>query len=199
MIDLLKQAFNSGKGKMKLIKESERKKVLLAFGFSTTFLDAIDNMDSIDELFSNNISFPKGAYHYLPSLKNYSIYKGYNIVPICDVGQGDSFYTLLFNDHEQKIIYSEIEQDKVYVDYGLNYQAFIVKELIHYYDLLDDEEAKNREEVIEKIRNLGVQLGMDKTIVVQAIQRVFQAEDENENRFTSDQNWFEQHILPLVQ
>ncbi len=184
---------------MKLVEENKRRQVLLKFGFKQCFIDVLDRIEKEDHLLRILINYPKGAYYYLPTIKDYTIYKGYQVVPICDSGQGDSFYVLLFNDHDQKIIYSEIEQDKVYVNYKININAFIVSILIEYYDLMDDEEIEDRNQVIEKLLEFGTLLGINKELVSRVMNRIFKADDNGENRFIDSQKTLEEYILPCLE
>jgi hypothetical protein len=183
---------------MNLVEEKNRKELLIQFGFSQEFLEAIDAIKSIDKSLSYVMNYPEGAYYYLPTIANYSIYRGYKVVPICDSGQGDSFYTFLFNDTEQKIIYNEIERDEVYANFGLNTNALIASILIEYYDLMDDEEVEDRVSVVERISEIGFKLGVDKEITSNFMQRVFDAEDYNEDRFSHSRKWFGENIVPLL-
>lgn len=183
---------------MNLIEERRRKEILLQFGFYESFLDVVDDVESIDYKLSYVMNYPEGAYYYLPTIENYSIYKGYNVVPICDSGQGDSFYTLLFNDSYRKIIYNEIEQDEIYADFGLNIDALIAKVLIGYYELMDEDEVLDREMTLRKIKELGEKLGIEEEAISNVIKRVFISEDDNEDRFFNSRNWFDKNIKPLL-
>lgn len=184
---------------MKLIEENKRRQVLLKFGFEQSFINVLDRIEKEDHLLGTLINYPKGAYYYLPTIKGYTIYKGYQVVPICDSGQGDSFYVLLFNGHDQKIIYSEIEQDKVYVNYKTNINAFKVCILIEYYDLMDDEEIEDRNQVMEKLLEFGTLLGINKKIVSKVMNRIFKADDNGEDRFLNSQKTLEKFILPFLE
>lgn len=183
---------------MNLIEEHQRKEVLAQFGFDQRFISAVDNPKNVDHGLSYVINYPEGAYHYLPIIKNYEIYRGYNVLPICDSGQGDSFYTLLFNDSEQKIIYNEIEHDKIYANFGMNTHALIITLLIEYYDLMDDDEVEDRAVVLENLSQLGAKLGVEKKVVMNAMKRIFVSEDQEEDRFTHSRKWFELNIYPLL-
>ncbi|MGJ8685754.1 MAG: hypothetical protein ACSHWW_14075 [Nonlabens sp.] len=183
---------------MNLIEDSKRKEVLLQFGIPRVFLDAIDNIKTIDSKLTSCINYPKGAYYYLPKIANYSIYKGYNVVPICDSGQGDSFYLLLYNNTEQKIIYNEIEQDEIYANFGLNINAVITTILIEFYALMDDEEVEDRNKVLKKIADLGYELCVERKYSIKTMERIFQAEDNDEDRYNNSRKWFDKNILPLL-
>ncbi len=183
---------------MNLIEETRRKEVLTHFGFSKSFLDAIDTIRLIDHNLSYVINYPEGAYYYLPTIKNYSIYDRYNVVPICDSGQGDSFYILLFNDSEHKIVYNEVERDEIYVNFGLSIHAFIARVLIEYYDLMEDEDVEDRDSVLKKMGKLGLALGMENNSLTKVMERIFKAEDNGEDRFSNSRKWFNENIQSLL-
>jgi hypothetical protein len=69
----------------KLIPIEERKSQLIKFGANKDF---IENIEKIDEL-KYRVENVYGAYFYFPTITNYEILSGLNIIPIYD--QGESF------------------------------------------------------------------------------------------------------------
>ncbi|GAA4113354.1 hypothetical protein GCM10022393_12290 [Aquimarina addita] len=118
----------------KLIPKEERIHELLKFGAPRLF---VENIGKIPEL-EFRIEPVEGAYFYLPTISNYEILKGFTILPIYD--EGESFYVLAYTNTIQKIIHFELENDKVYDDYKLNWNLLLMDILIQYFeDTIDDE------------------------------------------------------------
>lgn len=74
----------------------------------------------------------------------------------------------------------------------------IARILIEYYELIDDEDIEDRIDVIEKLSKLGFKLGIEKELTSKVIKRLFDAEDNEEDRFTNSQIWFDKNIQPLL-
>ncbi len=97
---------------MKLIPKEERKEKLLQFGAPKPFVDNIGNIEELEF----RVEKTDGAYFYLPTIANYKILKGLNIIPIYD--EGESFRVFGYTDTIHKIFHFELENDEIYNDYG---------------------------------------------------------------------------------
>jgi len=136
-----------------IILENERKNVLLEAGATQSFLDAVDNLEMMGEI-QYQIQKPDGAYFYLPTIENeYDILSGYDIVPICDGPNGDSFYVLLKNKDNFKYVYFELEADEIYNDFGSSFQLFLAHLIIDYLGFSQD---KTPHEIAVFANNLGL-------------------------------------------
>ncbi len=183
---------------MKLVPSEKRIEKLLEAGFDPTFLETIDHSSQIDFNLQSVITFPEGAYYYLPTISEYAIFEGYEVIPIGDVSQGDSFFTLLSNNLEQKIIYSEIEQDEIYLNFGMNFKLFSAHLLINYYELMDDIHFEQPEVALNIIAEMGEILGLDKSLAYQIGKTTLDTDLSVENRFNANSDWFERKIGELV-
>ncbi|MGD1841012.1 MAG: hypothetical protein ACFB0B_08970 [Thermonemataceae bacterium] len=136
----------------KLIPIEERKSELIRFGANKAF---VENIGKIDEL-KYRVENVEGAYFYFPTISNYKILNGLNIIPIYD--EGESFRVFGYNDAVQKIFHFELENDEVYKDYGTNWNLLLLDILFQYFN--DDvEDGLN----IEIFKRVGDQLGFDKS------------------------------------
>lgn len=136
----------------KLIPIEERKSELIKFGANKNF---IDNIGKIDELKYRVESVDK-AYFYFPTIVNYQILNGLNIIPIYD--EGEFFRVFGYNDSIQKIFHFELENDEVYNEYGTNWNLLLLDILFQYFN--DGIENELNKETFKKV---GDKLGFDKS------------------------------------
>ncbi|WP_103867457.1 hypothetical protein [Aquimarina sp. I32.4] len=117
----------------KLIPQEDRIARLIKFGAPKLF---IENIGKIPEL-EFRIEDVEGAYYYLPTISNYEVLKGFNVIPIYD--EGESFYVVIYNAKTTKIIHFELENDEIYHDYNQNWCLLLMDIMIQYYeDVIDD-------------------------------------------------------------
>ena len=119
---------------MKLTSIEERKAKLLKFKIPELFLN---NTGEIDEL-EFVVMEPKASYFYFPTMTHFTIFSNFEITPIFDCG--DTFYTLFESNTISKIVYFSLEEDKIYKDYGLNWNLLIMDVLWSYFDLVIEED-----------------------------------------------------------
>lgn len=103
-----------------LIPENLRKDELIKFGAPQALVENVGNISELKYRVENVDS----AYYYLPTISNYKILKNLNIIPI--FGEGDTFWVFGYNDRIQKIFYFELENDKIYRNYGTNWSGYYV-------------------------------------------------------------------------
>ena len=124
-----------------LIPEEERREALLRAGVPETFLDAIDNLEEYGAL-QYLILEPEAAYDYLPTIEDeYEILDGYDIVPICDGPNGDSFYVLLLGSEGFRFVYFELEADEIYHDFKDSFQRLLAHLVIDWVEFTEGEEG----------------------------------------------------------
>jgi hypothetical protein len=131
-------------------KEHRRDK-LLSHGVPIAFLDAIETPPAEDLEFI--LRFPDAAYFYLPTIQSaYSILRGYDITPIFDGSNGDTFWVLLSNTSEFRFVHFELEQDEIYDDYGTNFMLLLADMVIRFYEFADE---LNESQIAEAARSMG--------------------------------------------
>ena len=135
-----------------LIPIEQRKSELIKFGANNVF---VENIGKIDEL-KYRVENIEGAYFYLPTISNYKILNGLNIIPIyCE---GESFRVFGYNKTVQKIFHFELENDEIYNEYGTNWNLLFLDIMFQYFN--DDiENGLN----IEKFIKVGNKLGFEKS------------------------------------
>lgn len=183
---------------MKIIEDAHRITKLIKAGVPSRFFTVLDEAEDYPEF---DIKHPEGAYYYLPTMHQYEIFEGYSVVPVCDIGEGDSFLIYLFNDNDQKFIYCAIESDEILEDYGLNVNIMFSNLLIDCYDFLMDElfdsEETSKEETSETLDHLvviGNDLGLEQSHSQQIIERLYKADQEEEDRYEQEENWIKENI-----
>lgn len=187
---------------MKLIENAHRKTKLIKAGVPSRFFTLLDEAEDYPEL---DIKHPEGAYFYLPTMHQYETFDNFSVVPICDIGSGDSFLLYLFNDTEQKFIYLAIESDEILEDYGTNIMSMLANLLIDSYDFLMDElyevEASKEEftETLEHLVIVGNNLGIDIKHSQQIIDRLYKADEEKEERFEGETKWIKENIHSIFE
>ena len=135
----------------KLIPIEERESELIRFGAPKSF---IENIGKIPEL-EYRVEKVDGAYFYFPTISNYEILNGLNIIPIYD--EGESFRVFGYNDSTQKIFHFELENDEIYNDYGTNWDLLFLDIMFQYFN---DEDG---ELDIETFKKVGEKLGFGKS------------------------------------
>lgn len=139
-----------------IIEKEKRRDKLLEYGVPATFLDAIDNTKEFDDL-EFIVKYPDIVYWYLSDiLPIYEILQGYDVTPIYEGGNGDTFYVLLSNANETRFVHFELENDEIYDDYGSNFMLMFVDFLIYYYESAD-------ETSIETLTGYGKKMGFPKS------------------------------------
>ena len=166
-----------------IITEENRESVLLSQGATSSFIEALETLEEFGEI-QYQIQNPEGAYYYLPSIENeYEILKGFDIVPICDGPNGDSFYVLLLRDEEARYVYFELEADEIYNDFGSSFQLLLAHIII---ELQGFSESQTSEDLI----NIGRDMGLKKSKEI--IRGVEGLGDEVDFK-----NW-EENVLPTI-
>ena len=166
-----------------IVQEERRKENLLDAGVTSQFLDAIDRLEELGEI-QYQIQKPEGAYWYLPSIEHeYEILKGFDITPICDGSNGDSFYVLLSKPDERKFVYFELEADEIYNDFGGSFQLLLAHLII---DLIGFSEDQNIEDITKLAESLGLLKAKEVINKVSAL-------DED----TDLEEW-EVNVLPII-
>jgi hypothetical protein len=172
-----------------IVQKGQRKEILVNSGVATEFLDAIDHLEQYGDL-QFMLKPPEGAYFYLPGIeKQYKILEGFNIVPICDGSNGDSFYVLLFNENETKYVRFELECDEIYCDYGPVFSLLLADIVIEFYEFADDLSS-------EEIAEIGLKLGLKASKLL--LNELDAAESAGtRSTFEKDQLW-KKEKLPLI-
>ena len=132
----------------KLIPIEERISQLRKFGANKNFVKNIGNIEELEF----RVEKVDSAYFYLPTIANYTILEGLQIIPIYN--EGESFYVFGYNDTVQKIFYFALENDEIYKDYGTNWNLLLLDILFQYFE---DEIERNL--TIETFKKVGDQLG----------------------------------------
>lgn len=164
-----------------IVENEQRKEVLINARVSEKFLSAIESPGKFQDL-EFMARAPDGFYFYLPPVfENYKILSGYDVTPIYEGSNGDTYYVLLANDKEIRFVHFELEQDAIYTDFGDSFQLMLVDFLINYYEFAT-------EVSIEELSEYGVQLGFDKSKhLFEALER---ADDDGKRKtFESDIMW----------
>ncbi|MDD1794429.1 hypothetical protein LRP50_14945 [Enterovibrio sp. ZSDZ42] len=166
-----------------IVQEESRKENLLSAGVTSQFIDAIDRLEELGEI-QYQIQKPESAYWYLPSIENeYEILRGFDITPICDGSNGDSFYVLLSKPDERKFVYFELEADEIYNDFGGSFQLLLAHIII---DLMDFSEEQSIEDITKFADGLGLLKAKEVINTVSAL-------DED----TDIEKW-EVNVLPAI-
>ncbi|WP_299677144.1 hypothetical protein [uncultured Tenacibaculum sp.] len=136
----------------KLIPIEERESELLSFGAPKSF---IENIGKIPEL-KFRVEKVDGAYFYFPTISNYQILSGLNIIPIFD--EGETFRVFGYNESVKKIFHFELENDQIYTEYGTNWNLLLFDIMFQYFE--DDIDEKLNLETFKKV---GDKIGFDKS------------------------------------
>ncbi|MFD2593635.1 hypothetical protein ACFSTE_22545 [Aquimarina hainanensis] len=136
----------------KLIPIDKRESKLLEFGAPKSF---IENIGKISEL-KFRVEKVDGAYFYFPTITNYEILSGLNIIPIYD--EGESFRVFGYNETIQKIFHFELENDEIYTDYGTNWNLLLLDIMFQYFN----DDIENGLDIV-KFKTVGEKLGFDKS------------------------------------
>ncbi|MBD3657599.1 hypothetical protein [Marinobacter sp.] len=174
-----------------IVEAEKRKEVLVAAGVPEEFLSAIDSPNSFEDL-EFIAKAPDGFYFYLPPVfKNYKILKGYDVTPIYEGSNGDTYYVLLTRDQEVRFVHFELEQDAIYSDYGNKFQFMLADFLIDYYEFAT-------EVSIAQLSDYGVKLGFENS---KALFEALEHADENGMRktFELDENWRKENLPQFVE
>jgi len=135
-----------------IIRKEERIKVLLNFGLPKVFLENIGNIPEL----KYRVEDVDGAYFYLPTILNYKILNGKQIVPVFSCGE--SFTVLLIDIEIEHIIKFELENDEIYNDYGTNVDLMLMDIMIDYFDDHIDDEID-----LENYISVGLKIGFKKS------------------------------------
>ena len=160
--------------------------MLLKYGVPSTFLDAVDNTKKFDDL-EFIVKYPDSVYCYLSDiLPTYQILKGYDVTPIYEGGNGDTFYVLLSNANEARFVHFELENDEIYDDYGSDFMLMFVDFLIYYYEFAD-------ETGIETFVEYGKKMGFPKS------EELFKSLEEADSKglrktFELDKKWRKENV-----
>lgn len=174
-----------------VVGSENRKKVLLAAGVNEGFLSAIENPDDFDDL-EYVAKFPEGFYFYLaPVYENYEILRGYDVTPIYEGGNGDTYYVLLSREKEIRFVHFGLEQDAIYKDYGDKFQNMLVDFLIYYYEFATELN-------VECLARLGKKMGFENSA---GLFKALEYADENGLRKTSelDKKWRKDYLVQYIE
>lgn len=172
-----------------IIEAEKRRDILVSAGVPEQFLSAIEYPERFEDL-KFMAKAPDGFYFYMPSvLDNYKILSGYDVTPIYEGSNGDTYYVLLTRDEEIRFIHFELEQDSIYEDYGSSFQLMLADFLIDYYEFAT-------EVSIEQLSDYGVKLGFKNA------KRLFEALEEADQNgirktFELDKKW-RNEVLPKI-
>ena len=168
-----------------IVREDIRREKLLAHGVPSRFLDAVDGASS-HEVFEFIFKYPESGYFYLNTIQNYTILQGYDVTPIYDSLNGDSFWMLLSNSDGARFVHFELEQDEIYDDYGSEFMRMLADLVIFLYESED-------ELSIAEVARLSEELGFENAEV---FLRALENADEKGLRrsFESDRMWRNQNI-----
>ncbi|WP_196157620.1 hypothetical protein [Reinekea sp. G2M2-21] len=169
-----------------IIQKDKRREKLIEYGVIPAFLDAIDNTGEYQDL-EFIVKYPDGAYWYLEDIyPSYSIFKGYDVTPIYEGGNGDTFYVLLSNNEEARFVHFELENDEIYNDYGSDFWLMFVDFLIGYYEFAD-------ESSIDALTESGLKMGFPKSADLFSS---LESADKNglRNTFDLDKKWREENV-----
>ncbi|WP_101448645.1 hypothetical protein [Aquimarina sp. MAR_2010_214] len=160
----------------KLIPIEERESELIRFGANKDF---VENIGRIDEL-KYRVENVDGAYFYFPTISNYKILNGLNIIPIYD--EGESFRVFGYNDSIQKIFHFELENDEVYDNYGTNWNLLFLDIMFEYFnDDIEDELD------ITKFKEIGEKLGFNKSETLYKLLNI--PVDEYNEKYNDLEKW----------
>jgi hypothetical protein len=160
----------------KLIPVEERKSELLKFGAPQKF---IENIGNISEL-KFSVEKADNAYFYIPTIANYKILEGLNIIPIYN--RGECFYVFGYTEKVQKIFYFELENDEIYKEYGTNWNLLLLDIMFEYF-----EDEIDRNLTVKTFKNVGDQLGFEKSESLYKLLDI-PVEDYDEN-YTNLEKW----------
>lgn len=173
-----------------IIERENRREKLLEYGVPSEFLDAIDNIDQFIDL-EFIVKYPDSAYFYLIDiLPTYKIFNGYDVTPIYEGGNGDTFYVLLSNSLEARFVHFELENDEIYSDYGSSFMLMFADFLINYYEFSDETN-------IETLIEYGNKMGFPRS---GQLFKLLKEADSNGLRNTSqsDKKWREANIYSFL-
>ncbi|RJG35908.1 hypothetical protein [Motilimonas pumila] len=174
-----------------IVEAEKRKGVLVDAGVPEEFLSAIDSPNGFEDL-EFIAKAPDGFYFYLPSVfKNYEILKGYEVTPIYEGSNGDTYYVLLTRGQEVRFVHFELEQDAIYSDYGAKFRFMLADFLIDYYEFAT-------EVSIGQLSDYGVKLGFERS---KALFEALEHADENGMRktFELDKKWRKENLPQFVE
>ena len=121
-----------------IIEPENRRAKLESVGVPAAFLDAIDSPEQFKGL-EFIAQKPEGTYFYLPDIyEDYDCLQGYDITPIYEGSNGDTFHVHFSNEHESKFVHFELEQDEIYDDFGSNFMYMLADLLIEYFEFDPD-------------------------------------------------------------
>lgn len=168
----------------------KRRETLIAAGVPEKLLSAINEPSEFQDLefVAKN---PEGFYFYLDSVwQDYEILSGYQVTPIYEGCNSDSYYVLLSNQHEKRFVHFELEQDEIYDDYGANLGLMFANFLIDYYKFADEVE-------IEQLIDYGHKMGFKES---EKLFRQLESADNNQLRatFESDKEWRENNLPEII-
>jgi len=173
-----------------IIERDKRRKKLIEHGVISAFLDTIDNIGEYQDL-EFIVKYPDSAYWYLTDIyPSYSIFNGYDVTPIYEGGNGDTFYVLLSNKDETRFVHFELENDEIYNDYGSDFRFMFVDFLIGYYEFAD-------EPSVDGLAESGLKMGFPKSA---DLFRSLESADKNglRNTFDLDKKWREENVQKFL-
>lgn len=135
---------------------ADRRHRLIAKGVPEPFLDAIDDSGNDGQL-RFMLRYPEGAYFYLPDvIDTYRILKGWEITPIYEGCNEDTFWVMLSNPVQTKFVHFELEQDEVYTDYGADPQLLVADFVVRYYE---SAHTQGVDQIAQFARKIGLSKG----------------------------------------
>lgn len=169
-------------------KEDRREK-LLSHGVPVAFLDSIDSPPSEDLKFI--LRFPDAAYFYLPTIETtYSMFRGYDITPIFDGSNTDTFRVLLSSSSESRFIHFGLEHDEIYDDYGNDFMLVLADTVIQFYEFANE---LSEAEIAEVAQSIGFSRADELVFALASADR-----QGLRNTFDSDAEWRRSNLPRIV-
>lgn len=159
-------------------------------GVPIEFLSAIDNVSAFEDL-EFIVKYPEGTYWYLKDIyPKYSCLSGYDVTPIYEGRNGDTFYVMLSKPGEVRFVHFELENDEIYDDYGNNFMLMLANFLISYYEFATEID-------IEKLAEYGVKMGFkNSSQLFSALEKA--DKDRLRSTFELDKKWRNENLVKYV-
>ena len=137
-----------------ITSEDIRRDKLISAGVPSEFLDAIENPSEFTDL-EFLFQYPKSFYWYYPDIASYECLQGFEVTPIFDGSNGDTFFVMLSKQGERHFAWFELEQDEIYESFGSNFMYLLAYFLIKYYE--------STELNLDQLSEYGEQMGFEKS------------------------------------
>ncbi len=167
----------------------KRISALVDAGVPLSFLEAFANPDALGDL-RFMLRAPDSAYFHLPQILNTrDILADFEVTPIVDGSNGDTFYVLLSRGGVRRFVHFELEADEIYGDFGEDFRLMLADLLIGIYEFSEQD--------LQSLIGVGRLLGFERS------EDLFNALHEADQRgarntFESDNAWRASFIPGLV-